>query len=242
MTRHWTAGVRTAVFLCAGGWTVSILGTNVAANMIPFGSDSTMLFPRYLTIPRGQFLVECLGFAICPWKILQSANTFTTFLAGYGLFMASVVAIMICDYWCLTRGNVFVSHLYDGSKSNKHYRYNTGCNLQAVIAYLVGIALPFPGFVGTLGPTVSAAAADLGHLGWMLSFVSSFVVYYVLCLIWPTKNQRLIREMGLGWEEMSHRELVAVDGTIITDELEGHPDDRMCGQVDEKAVGVSVGN
>ena len=148
--------------------------------MIPFGSDSTLLFPRYLTIPRGQFVVECLGFAICPWKILASAGTFTTFLAGYGLFMASVVAIMICDYFCLTRGNVFISHLYDGSKDNQHYRYTGGVNLQAVFAYIVGIALPFPGFVGTLGPTVAPAAQKLGQLGWMLSFVTSFVVYYLV--------------------------------------------------------------
>ena len=61
--------------------------------------------------------------------------------------MASVVAIMICDYWVLTRGNVFVSHLYDGSRANKHYFYHFGVNIQAVIAYLVGIALPFPGLL-----------------------------------------------------------------------------------------------
>lgn len=170
--------------------------------MIPFGSDSTMLFPRYLTIPRGQLLVECLAFAICPWKILTSASTFTTFLSGYGLFMASVVAIMICEYFLLTKGNVFISHLYDGSKENKHYYYAMGWNLQAVFAYIVGIALPFPGFVGTLGPHVSEAAANLGHLGWMLSFTSSFVVYYVICRIWPTQNQKLIRQMGLKFEEM----------------------------------------
>lgn len=118
MTRYWSAGTRAAVFLAAGGWSVSILGTNVAANMIPFGSDSTMLCPRYLTIPRGQFLVECLAFAICPWKILVSATVFTTFLAGYGLFMASVVAIMIADYWLLTKGNVFVSYLYVSDQSH----------------------------------------------------------------------------------------------------------------------------
>lgn len=86
--------------------------------------------------------------SICPWKILVSASVFTTFLAGYGLFMASVskkdewkdlprtktprgkclrrmltlppvgfqvVAIMIADYWLLTKGNVFVSYLYVSS-------------------------------------------------------------------------------------------------------------------------------
>ena len=241
MTRYWTAGARTGVFLAAAGWCVSILGTNIAANMIPFGSDSTLLFPRYLTIPRGQFLVECLGFAICPWKILASASTFTTFLAGYGLFMASVVAIMICDYFLITKGNVFVSHLYDGSKENKHYRYHFGINVQAVIAYIIGIALPFPGFVGTLGPTVSVAAQNLGHLGWLMSFVASFVVYYVLCLVWPTRNQKLIREMGLRWEEMGDRQLVAEDGTIIPDELEGRPENRVPTPMYEKDFGEIVG-
>ncbi|KAK4546428.1 hypothetical protein LTR36_002105 [Oleoguttula mirabilis] len=240
LTRYWTAGARTGVFFAASGWMVSILGTNIAANMIPFGSDSTLLFPRYLTIPRGQFVVECLGFAICPWKILASAGTFTTFLAGYGLFMASVVAIMVCDYWLLVRGNIFISHLYDGSKANKHYRYFGGVNLQAVFAYIVGIALPFPGFVGTLGPTVSPTAQKLGQLGWLLSFVSSFVVYYVVCKIFPTQNQRLVREMGLGWEEMSFREVIAADGTVIADEQEGYPDPTLTSG-DEKMAGARVG-
>ena len=138
--------------------------------------------------------------------------------------MASVVAIMVCDYFCLTNGNVFISHLYDGSPTNQHYHYFGGWNIQAVIAYIVGIALPFPGFVGTLGPKVSPAAQDLGHLGWLLSFTVSFVVYYVLCRVWPTRNQRLVREMGLRWEEMGTKELVAADGTVIPDEQEGYPD------------------
>jgi NCS1 family nucleobase:cation symporter-1 len=100
LDRYWTAGARTGIFLCAFCWMFSILGTNIAANMIPFGSDLTLLLPRYFTIPRGQFLVEFLAFAICPWKILSSASVFTTFLAGYGLFMASVAAVMIADCKC----------------------------------------------------------------------------------------------------------------------------------------------
>lgn len=224
LTRYWSGTTRFAVFLCAAGWTVSILGTNIAANMIPFGSDSSMLLPRFITIPRGQLLVLVLSYAICPWKILASASTFTTFLAGYGLFMASVVAIMVCEYFLLAKGNVFISHLYDGSRGNKHYFYHMGWNVQAVIAYLVGIALPFPGFVGTLGPNVSQPAQELGQLGWLLSFVTSFVVYYVICKVWPTRNQRLIKDMGLGWEEVSYREIVSEDGTVITEGMTGHPE------------------
>jgi NCS1 family nucleobase:cation symporter-1 len=99
-----------------------------------------------------------------------------------------------------------------------------GWTLQALFAYIVGIALPFPGFVGTLGPHVSKPAQELGQLGWLLSFFTSFVVYYVTCRILPTRNQKLVEEMGLGWEEMSYRDIVAEDGTIITDDLTGHPE------------------
>ncbi|KUJ19173.1 uracil permease-like protein [Mollisia scopiformis] len=218
LDRYWTGSVRFAVFLSAFTWMVSILGTNIAANMIPFGSDSSMLFPRYITIPRGQFIVEFLGFAICPWKILASASVFTTFLSGYGLFMASVVAVMICDYYLLTKGNVFIGHLYNGSRTNKHYYYHHGWNIQALIAYICGIVPPFPGFVGTLGAHVSTGATDLGRLGWLLSFTISFIVYFAICTVWPTKNQRLIKEMGLGWEEQSGDTITAEDGTQIVEE------------------------
>jgi NCS1 family nucleobase:cation symporter-1 len=113
---------------------------------------------------------------------------------------------------------VFVGHLYNGSKSNRHYYYYMGWNIQGVIAYLCGIALPFPGFVGTLGAKVSTGATDLGRLGWLLSFTVSFVVYYAICLFWPTKNQQVIKEMGLAWEEASGDRIVAEDGTEIIEE------------------------
>jgi NCS1 family nucleobase:cation symporter-1 len=87
-----------------------------------------------------------------------------------------------------------------------------------MIAYLCGIALPFPGFVGTLGAEVSTGATDLGRLGWLLSFTVSFVIYYIICLFWPTANQKLIREMDLKWEEESGDIVLAPDGTEIIEE------------------------
>ncbi|KAH8651423.1 allantoin [Xylariales sp. PMI_506] len=217
LDKYWTASGRTAVFLCASAWSVSLLGTNIAANMIPFGSDVTLLFPKYMTIPRGQFLVNCLAFAICPWQILQSAAVFTTFLSGYGLFMASVAAIMIADYWLLTKGNIAIGHLYNPGRENPHYYYYSGWNVQAYIAYIAGIALPFAGFVGTLGPTVSSAATKMGQLGWCLSFATSFLLYWGICLVWPTKNQKLIKDMDLGWEALASDEIVTVDGTTLVE-------------------------
>ena len=117
----------------------------------------------------------------------------------------------------MTKGNVFVGWLYEPSRINKHYYYHGGWNIQAYIAYVIGIALPFPGFIGTLGPSVPEAATHLGQLGWVLSFSTSFVVYYVLCLVWPTRNQRLIKELGSRWEEAGNEEIVARDGSRVTE-------------------------
>lgn len=109
-----------------------------------------------------------------------------------------------------------------------------GVNIQAVIAYLAGIALPFAGFVGTLGANVSATAQDMGHIGWFLSFTTSFVLYYLICLVWPTPPQRLIKERKLGWEGLSYEEVVAEDGTEMKVESHGE------GYVEKTSARVGV--
>lgn len=211
MERYDTSAVKFAVFLCSAFWALLVLGTNVAANMIPFGADSTMLCPRYINITRGQFLGLTLAWVVCPWKILASAQSFTNFLGGYIIFMASAVGIMIADYYFITNGNVFLEHCYDGKKTNPHYYYYRGWNIQAYIAYIAGALIPFPGFVGSLGANVSTTATNLGHIGWCLSFVVSIVVYLGLCYVWPTQNMRAMKSMNLVWEQMA---TVPIDGLI----------------------------
>lgn len=88
-----------------------------------------------------------------------------------------------------------VSWLFDPARSNIYYRYHKGWNIQAIIAYVAGIALPFPGFVASLGaPGVNNAGYDMYYLGWLLSFVVSFVLYTIICKLWPTGFQRQVRE------------------------------------------------
>lgn len=224
---HNHPAARFAIFCAAFCWTIGILGTNVAANMISFGSDVALLWPRYIDMKRGFFIAQALGFAIVPWKIMASASIFTTFLSGYGLFMASVVAIMLSDCkwsgislvvspaderdtdFIFTKGNILVSWLFNPKSSNAHYYYYKGWNVQAVIAYIAGIALPLPGFAVSLGASgVNLAGEEMFYIGWLLSFFTSFLVYTVLCYFWPTPNQRLIKEYGMGWEESENAELV----------------------------------
>lgn len=218
LDHYWNPGARFAIALCAFAWTFYFLGVNVSSNALPFGSDATMLLPKYLTIPRGQFLATFLTWGLVPWKIEASASVFVTFLSGYGIFMASVAAVMMCEYYLLTNGNIFLGNVYDGSKNNKHYRYRGGWNIQAYAAYIIGVAPPLPGFIQTLGADISTAALDIGHLGWCLSFILSFIAYYLICKVWPTENQRIIKELGLGWEQLakSPDNIESIDGVSVT--------------------------
>lgn len=146
------------------------------------------------------------------------------------------------DY-LLTNGNIFIGSLYNGSKTNKFYYYHKGWNLQALFAYICGIALPFPGkhpflgvrgfhlirnhmsiditnllsgFCGTLGVNVSTTARHLNELGWLLSFFVALVAYYGICKICPTSNQRLVQELKLSWEQMAHEPQPFGVGSVLS--------------------------
>ena len=125
--------------------------------------------------------------------------------------MGAAVGVMVADYFFVTRGNNFLQYLYDGDRKNPHYYYHRGWNVQAYIAYVCGVVIPFPGFCGSLGANVSQTALNIGHIGWCLSFSVAIIVYVPLCYVWPTSNQKAMKGMNLRFEQMA-------------DELfEGHP-------------------
>ena len=55
----------------------------------------------------------------------------------------------------------------------------------------------------------------MGQLGWCLSFSTSFILYYCICLVWPTENQKHTKHMR--WEEAAGEDVVAVDGTVLNE-------------------------
>lgn len=93
LDHNWNATARFGIFLVSFSYLFSVFGTNLGANSIPFGADMTGLFPRYLTIRRGQVLCALLGVALVPWKLIATAQTFITFLGSYNIFMAPLCAV-----------------------------------------------------------------------------------------------------------------------------------------------------
>jgi NCS1 family nucleobase:cation symporter-1 len=94
-----------AVFLVAITFMVGQVGTNFIANLIPFGVDSTALFPRHINIVRGQ-IICCIvgGWCMVPWKVLISGAVFLNCVTGMGIFMGCLVGIMLGDYFFIRKG------------------------------------------------------------------------------------------------------------------------------------------
>ncbi|KAK2746747.1 hypothetical protein FQN55_005474 [Onygenales sp. PD_40] len=184
----WGPAARAGCFFASVGFGLSVLGTNIGANTMPFGSDFTGLFPRYFTIVRGQVLCAILGIAVVPWQILKDAQGFLTFLGSYGIFMAPLCAIVIADYFITKRGNIHVPSLYNPSKGSLYY-FTMGWNLKSTGCWVAGMLFGLPGLIGAYRPElVAPAAIQMYGSGWVITFGSAFVFYTVVSLVLPNRT------------------------------------------------------
>lgn len=183
LDHYWTAGARAGVFFVGASFLLATLATNFGANSLPFGADATGLFPRVLTIRRGQILCAVLGVAVLPWELLASASAFLSFLGSYNIFMAPLCAVVLIDYWYARRGNVHVPSLYQGwtGKGGLYwFGSRAGVNWVGVSAWIGGTIMGLPGLVGQYQPqVVSTAAKEMYMMGWVLAFASAGVIYAI---------------------------------------------------------------
>lgn len=179
LDHYWTPGARAGVFFVGLANLLGVFATNFGANSIPFGSDMTGLFPKFLTIRRGQILCSILGIAVVPWKLIASASAFLSFLGSYNIFMAPLCAIIIVDYWFVRNGNIHVPSLYDGSKRGLYWFWS-GANWIGVFAWIAGTTMGIPGLIGQYQPQIiSDAARRMYMMGYILTFVTAGVVYFI---------------------------------------------------------------
>ena len=187
LTQYWSHTARAGIFFCSLGMLLAIVVTNAGSNSLPVGADITGIFPKWLTIVRGQILCAALAPLLVPWKIIANASSFLTFLGSYTVFLMPICACMVVDYWLLRRGNFHVPSLYVTTRQSP-YTYYKGWNLRMLAAWVSGVAFTVHGVAGSLNPgSVSAASTNMYKLGFLLSFCMGGLVYHVLGLIWPVQ-------------------------------------------------------
>ncbi|KAH8888119.1 hypothetical protein GQ53DRAFT_655053 [Thozetella sp. PMI_491] len=199
---------RFAVFCSAATFVFGQIVTNYVANIVPFGSDATSLWPKKLNYIRAAVVCTFVGgWLMVPWKVAVDGATFLTAIVGMGIFISCLIGIMMADYYLVRRGNYWVDDLYRADPSSRYY-YTYGFHWRAYFAYICGVMLPFPGFLGSLGVKSLAdpagPAMQLYNIGYILAWAVSLVVYYLLCTLFPDAAMREAKAMG--WEEMVGRD------------------------------------
>lgn len=227
LDHYWNPAARAGMVFASFGMMLAVLITNAGSNSLPVGADLTGLFPRWLTIVRGQVLCAVLAPLLVPWKIIANAASFLTFLGSYTVFLMPICACMIVDYWAVRKGNFHVPSLYVDSPKSP-YTYYKGWNLRMLAAWVAGVAFTVHGVAGSLDPdSVSDASKNMYKLGFLLSFLMGALVYYVLCLIWPVPILPEGEERELVFEEMAvnegffdHESVATITGVVEGEEVE----------------------
>lgn len=175
---------RFGVFVIALAFALAQLGTNIAANSVSAGTDMSALLPRYINIRRGGYICAAVGLAMCPYNLLTSANSFTTYLSAYSVFLSSIAGVMVADYYAVRRGFLDVKELYDARETGPYY-YTWGVHWRAYAAYIAGILVNVVGFAGAVGSDVPKGATYLYNLNFFCGFIVSSLMYWGLCRLFP---------------------------------------------------------
>ncbi|KUI65488.1 Allantoin permease [Cytospora mali] len=250
LDHYWTPASRAGVFFVAICFLFGVFATNFGANSIPFGADMTALFPKFLTIRRGQIACAILGICVLPWELIASAKSFLSFLGSYNIFMAPLCAVIMVDYYLARRGNIHVPSLYNGSKKGMYW-FTSGINLLGVFAWIGGTVMGLPGLVGQYQPQmVSQAALNMYKLGWVLTFVTAAFIYAVAVTLvkprifpaghedTPFTMEWLANEGREGFYS-GERQEAEIEGQIISSSPSIGDDEKSSGKDDNKSARVA---
>jgi len=191
-----------------------------------------------MNIVRSQILCATVGaWAIVPWKVLTSGANFLTAITGMGIFVACMLGILMTDYyfirkgnqldhanwlWLLTSiGNYWVEDLYSDAPSGRYWYWH-GFHWRAYVAYVCGIGVPFPGFVGAISGNCMASvlnpAGQIYAIGYLVALLVGGATYFALCKISPPLFVDEARVML--FESMARTEVLSGVRRVISENLE----------------------
>lgn len=178
---------RCGAFFVGLCWVIGQIGTNLSASAISGSNDLTNLFPKYMNIRRGVLLIAIVsGWVMVPWKIVHSASSLITFIAGLAVFLAPIAAILAADYWIVKKRNFDVPGLY---RRMGRYRYRYGGNWRAAAAFMVAVVPLLPGLAIQVNPsvTISEGMRHLYDCSYLYGFLSGGLIYVILSKVFPAE-------------------------------------------------------
>ncbi|KAG7089934.1 hypothetical protein E1B28_011564 [Marasmius oreades] len=178
---------RAGVFFLALGFSLTAGFENICGNAVAGGIDLAGIWPRYINIRRGAIITFFAAWICQPWQLVNRATTFVTVLSSFSVFLAPLMGIMTCDYFLIHKQKVKLSWLYE---LRGGYFYHHGINWRALPVWIAGWAPT----VGGLSVTVQKKLLSpkplfhMYYISFFLGFLISFILFYVVNLIFPLKN------------------------------------------------------
>ncbi len=171
-------------FASALGLLVIILAnltTNVAANLVSPSYDFSHLAPDKISFRTGGLIAAVIGLLFMPWKLLATSGGYLfTWLGGYGTLLGAVAGILIADYYLVRKGKLNITDLY---RRGGEYEYSGGWNVQALIAFALGVLPCLPGYLVVSGvldkASVNASLVGLFDFGWFFSLAVAGTYYLI---------------------------------------------------------------
>lgn len=237
---------RACRFFGAFSFALASLGVNISANSLSAANDFTALAPQFLNIRRGQILCAMLSWCLVPWKILESAGNFLTFMSAYAIFLGPIAAIMLFDFWVVNRRRYDSLALYQ--PWNPVYRYSTsipcfkrkslsGVNWRAIIAFLVGVAPNLPGLINAVNPNIDVGVGIHPYqFGWLLGFFATAGVYLGLSWAFPARETGI--ERAVLPDDVYDGNVAVVEGLEAEDGVKALPRGKKMDEVEQSARAV----
>ncbi|KAL6237453.1 hypothetical protein BDW75DRAFT_228648 [Aspergillus navahoensis] len=180
-------GVRAGVFFASLGCVASQFSISVVLNSVSTGMDLAGLWPRYLNIVRGSYIMTIIGIATQPWQLISTADKFLSVLSGFGVFMAPATGLMLADYHIIRQHRLKLSDLYIGSPSSIYW-FSHGVNWRAPVAFTAGMWLLLPGLAANVNSWTEARWTGwlrLYNLTFIVGLAISFLVFWGLNAVFP---------------------------------------------------------
>lgn len=177
--------MRAAAFFVSLGLLLNILALNSVENGVSGGMDFAGLWPKYINIRRGSYLIAAVAVAMNPWYILADAANFTSALNSFGIVLGPIMGVYTADYYVVRKQKVKLGDLYHDNPSGIYYFFH-GINPRAFIAWIVGFA-PAIGGMASVNPNnnVPDGLVKVFYLGFPLGYALSFVVHWGLNVVFP---------------------------------------------------------
>lgn len=156
------------------------LTTNVAANLVSPSYDFSNIAPNKISFRMGGLIAAVLGLLFMPWKLLSTSGGYLfAWLGGYGTLLGAIAGILLVDYYFVRGTEYKIKDLY---RRGGEYEYSNGWNVQALIAFALGVLPCLPGYLVVSGwlarDAVAPALVGLFDFGWFFSLAVAGTYYY----------------------------------------------------------------